>query len=319
MTINSKYFYGSSIKGFSSVKCGCWSLLIEHPSGRKLLYDLGMRKDYSGCAPASGVSQLVEKGVSVANILVEGDIDLESIDGVIWSHYHFDHSGELAAFPTVTKLIVGEGTKEIILPGYPANPKAPTLASDIEGREVLEIKFDGQATICGFRAYDYFGDGSLYLLDTPGHCVGHLNALARTSVNPPEFIHMCGDSAHHCGEIRPSFHVPLPDDINPSPLSDLHQGSCPCGVFSTILRNGSKDDHILEAVASFVDEHEFRKTIKGLEVIDAADEVLTVLAHDWTLKGIIDEWPKALNGWKAKGWKAGARWKFLGDFKAAGI
>jgi hypothetical protein len=37
------------------------------------------------------------------------------------------------------------------------------------GREVKEIEFTpGGLTIGGLPAYDYFGDGSLYLLNTPG-------------------------------------------------------------------------------------------------------------------------------------------------------
>jgi hypothetical protein len=35
--------------------------------------------------------------------------------------------------------------------------------------------------IGGFRSYDWFGDASFYLLNTPGHTVDHLSALARTT------------------------------------------------------------------------------------------------------------------------------------------
>ena len=83
------------IKGFDKVKCGTWSFLIEHPSGRKLLYDLGCRKDWKNLPPALGLEALIENGTlgrlevekNVADILVEGGMRLEDIEGVIWSHW----------------------------------------------------------------------------------------------------------------------------------------------------------------------------------------------------------------------------------------
>lgn len=51
--------------------------------------------------------------------------------------------------------------------------------------------------------------------------------------------------------------------------------------------------------------------------LDANEKVFTIIAHDWSLKGVIDEWPKTLNAWKEEGWKDGTRWKFLEDFEKA--
>ena len=45
------------------------------------------------------------------------------------------------------------------------------------------------------RAYDFYGDGSLYIVDAPGHLPGHLNVLARTSADG-SWIYLAGDSAH---------------------------------------------------------------------------------------------------------------------------
>ena len=83
------------IKGFDKVTCGTWSFLIEHPSGRKLLYDLGCRKDWKNLAPALKLQDLVDNGTldtldiekNVSEILTEGGVELEDIEGVIWSHW----------------------------------------------------------------------------------------------------------------------------------------------------------------------------------------------------------------------------------------
>jgi hypothetical protein len=35
-------------------------------------------------------------------------------------------------------------------------------------RPTREIDFTNGLEVCGFRAFDYFGDGTFYLLDAPG-------------------------------------------------------------------------------------------------------------------------------------------------------
>ena len=65
--------------------------------------------------------------------------------------------------------MVGPGFKDHLMPGYPAKDDSPILESDYEGRAVNEIDFQDTGLRLGqFRAMDFFGDGSFYLLDSPG-------------------------------------------------------------------------------------------------------------------------------------------------------
>jgi hypothetical protein len=194
----------------------------------------------------------------------------------------------------------------------------------------MEIDFSKSNIRIGrFKAFDYFGDGSFYILESPGHAIGHVNALARTHTDPPGFVHLGGDSIHHAGEIRPTEYLPLPDNIEPSPIPHLHATSCPGHIFNPILRDGSSTKHILEFQDPFkglvemqkfsiiYDDPALRDTVVKDEELDANDDVFTLIAHDWSLKGVINEWPESLNGWREKGWKQGTRWKFLEDFGQA--
>jgi hypothetical protein len=80
-----------------------------------------------------------------------------------------DHMGDPNTFPSSTTLVLGHGTQAHARPGHPLNEKAQLPESDFLGREVVEIEFkDDAPTIAGFKSYDYFGDGSFYLLDAPG-------------------------------------------------------------------------------------------------------------------------------------------------------
>lgn len=125
----------------------------------------------------------------VVDILSEHGVSPSSIDAVIFSHHHWDHGGDMTKFPSSTSIIVGPGCKARYLPGWPVDPQAADTTSDLyEGRKTLELEFKADdpkvSEISGFRSYDWWGDGSFYILSTPGHATGHLSALARTASGP---------------------------------------------------------------------------------------------------------------------------------------
>lgn len=114
-------------------------------------------------------------------------------------------------------------------PGYPENKDSPFRSEAFTNREVAELSFDSSTISIGnMRAIDFFGDGSFFFLDAPGHAVGHINALARTSTNPSTFIYMGGDSFHHCAALRPNEYMPLPKSIE---VPNLNPYPCPGDLF----------------------------------------------------------------------------------------
>jgi hypothetical protein len=58
-------------------------------------------------------------------------------------------------------------------------------------------------------------------------------------------------------------------------------------------------------------------TIKDAQQADAQENVFVLPAHDMSVVGIIDVFPKTANDWKVKGWREKAFWKFLEDFRTA--
>lgn len=88
---------GPKILGHDDLNCPAYSFLIEHPSGRKLLFDLGTRKDLDNLPPSivEMISQpqwefKVEK--DVAEILEENGVSPRSIEAVVWSHWHCEYT-----------------------------------------------------------------------------------------------------------------------------------------------------------------------------------------------------------------------------------
>jgi glyoxylase-like metal-dependent hydrolase (beta-lactamase superfamily II) len=330
-----------SIRGHEHITCPAYSFLITNTtSSRHILFDLGVRADYVSSYPPWLLSRIraapfsVEVAHDVADILAATPsvgIKPSDIDTVIWSHHHWDHTGDLTKFPPETTLAVGPGLPAQFMPGYPANNDAPFLETDVKDRNVHEFDFfgkDGRGLKVGsFNAIDFFGDGSFYVLDTPGHTVGHICGLARTSTNPDgdTFVFMGGDASHHPGEFRASEYVPLPTSISPSPMKkkkmmksfSVH-GGCPGHVVQAMQRNGRADETFYVPSDGFnVDSEVALETIRGLQEFDAHEKVLMVVAHDSSLLEVMTFFPETMERWFEEGVGSRGHWRFLGDFEEA--
>ena len=224
------------IKGHEWINMPTFSFHIKHDkTGKELLFDLGSRKDWENSVPQ--IESLISNHVSgmkveknVIDILPEGNVNIEDIEAFVMSHWHFDHCGDPGALPKSVKLIVGPKFKESFMPGYPAKEDSPFHEADFEGRQIQEISFSDDFKIGQFQAHDYFGDGSFYILNVPGHAIGHICGLVRTT--PETAVLLGGDVCHFTGVLRPTHYIPMPDEIpDETPLDKRILRPCPCSAF----------------------------------------------------------------------------------------
>ena len=177
-----------------------FAFLIEHPNGKKIVYDTSWGSAVRTHAlKEMGVSRLVDtpvlpEGACVNERLAQLGYRTEDIDYVILSHMHIDHAGGVLDMKGAKKFMVS-------WPEYEAANKGGLSAyrrNMWEGQRFDFIDY----TDCGLgpfgQAQDLFGDGSIMLIATPGHTVGHTSILVR---NNGKQLLLAGD----CGYARKSW------------------------------------------------------------------------------------------------------------------
>ncbi|OCF35573.1 hypothetical protein I316_02627 [Kwoniella heveanensis BCC8398] len=115
--------------------------------------------------------------------------------------------GDLDTLPQpAPPIVLGPGSLESIGPGYPVDPNAAWPAKWIEKYTFIELpsrdtqgdwtdeiaslgnpsggKRRWEKMACFDHAIDWYGDGSLWFIDGPGHSPGHIMALCRVTAKP---------------------------------------------------------------------------------------------------------------------------------------
>ncbi|SCO88959.1 uncharacterized protein FRV6_13087 [Fusarium oxysporum] len=324
LTVPADTLVEPAIPGHELMNFPTFSFLIQHEtSGKQLLFDLGCRKDFWNLPEpiAKTINQRVP-GIrvnnSVADILQAGGLDLSKIEAAIISHHHYDHFGDPSTFPESMDLIVGPGFSKHFLPGYPGNPNSPAHESAFKHRDVKEISFDQSLEVAGYQAIDYLGDGSLYLLDTPGHAIGHLSALVRTTEDT--FVFLGGDICHFGGAFRPTDKTPMPaqftrEEVALSPSGPEHVSCMQYLICHPNPEKGRSTPYYKpcsRADSWYVDPPQAQESVDTLMSLDAIDKVMVLIAHDPSVVGVLPLFPKAsINDWHQVGWKKLLRWRFL--------
>jgi N-acyl homoserine lactone hydrolase len=137
--------------------------LIRH--GRDyMLWDTGLS--------AAGADQFNKAGLkttlgeTLRDQLSRISVDPKQISIVGISHFHPDHTGQAPQFPQA-RLLMGKADFELLAEAK-STDIAPWLAEGANLEKVLGDK-------------DVFGDGSVVMLATPGHTMGHHSLLIRLS------------------------------------------------------------------------------------------------------------------------------------------
>ncbi|HZH07349.1 MAG TPA: N-acyl homoserine lactonase family protein [Lautropia sp.] len=164
---------------------------------RLLLWDTGLPADARGSG-SGAVSMTTNR--RVVDQLAQIGVGPEQVNFVGISHNHGDHIGQAADFPRAT-LLMGAEDFEATKAGANAARIAPWASGSAKVEPIR-------------RDHDVFGDGSVTILDMPGHTPGHQALLVRLRSGP---VLLSGDQYHFTENRRaggvPSFNADRSDTL----------------------------------------------------------------------------------------------------------
>ena len=136
----------------------------------------------TGYAPGSNASA---PKISLLDQLAQLKVRPEQVKFVGISHFHADHTGQLASLPNAT-LLIGEREWAALTAAKPmAGANVAGFTPWIGGGSKVEPQAGDK---------DVFGDGTVVILRTPGHTPGHQALLVRLKEKGP--VVLSGDAAH---------------------------------------------------------------------------------------------------------------------------
>jgi glyoxylase-like metal-dependent hydrolase (beta-lactamase superfamily II) len=153
------------------------SCYLIHHADHYMIWDTGY--------PASSASGGPTVKVTLVDQLAKLNIKPEQINYVGISHYHGDHTGQAASFPQAT-LLIGQGDWDVL--------KGPTPSGTTNAAPLKHwLEGEGKSETVP-KDKDVFGDGTVVMLDMPGHTAGHHSLLVK--LKEKGNVLLTGDQAH---------------------------------------------------------------------------------------------------------------------------
>lgn len=158
--------------------------LIRH-GDELMLWDTGLPAALKGRPTTAGEPMSATMTATLPEQLARLGVRPEQIGRIGVSHFHFDHIGQAASFPRAT-LLLGAGDWTAISAPEPDKRLQPdALRPWISGGSKVD-------PVQGDR--DVFGDGTVQMINLPGHTPGHHGLLVKLARRG--HVLLTGDQAH---------------------------------------------------------------------------------------------------------------------------
>lgn len=193
--------------GGEVVRSPCLAYAVRHPSAGTILIDTGMHPDASTDLRADfgGPMSLLFRNLRPAKAPFDEQlralaIEPDDVKQVIMTHLHVDHTSGMRLLPTAGftcsrqewaatrgRFVAGKGYVRHHLPSQPRI-------------QLVDFDRDGEPYGPFAKTIDLLGDGSIRLIFTPGHTVGHMSVLLRLAQGRQVLV--VGDAAYTLRNIR---------------------------------------------------------------------------------------------------------------------
>jgi N-acyl homoserine lactone hydrolase len=195
----------------------CLAFAVRHPSAGTILIDTGMhrdarenpRRDFG--IPLSlmfrGLHPTKEPFDTQLRAL---DIEPDSVERVVMTHLHLDHTSGMRLLPNA-KFTTSGAEWVATQRRFPAGKGyVPHHLPAVSQMQLLDFDRDGEPYATFKQSIDLLGDGTIRLLSTPGHSAGHLSVLLRLADGGQALL--VGDAAYTMRNIAQETLPMITDD-----------------------------------------------------------------------------------------------------------
>lgn len=192
------------------------AFLIEHPGAGAILVDTAVHPSV-GEDPASNLGR---RGAALYKVRMRPEqaiveqvrargVDPGRIGHVIMTHLHWDHASGISQFPGATFIVSRDEWEAASRGGFLQGYNRAHLHPLYEWRSI-DYGSEAVGSYESFgRSVDLVGDGSIRLVYTPGHTVGHTSVILR--LRGGEML-LTGDAAYARRSLDESLVPPVVED-----------------------------------------------------------------------------------------------------------
>jgi glyoxylase-like metal-dependent hydrolase (beta-lactamase superfamily II) len=164
------------------------AFLVEHPGFGPLLVDTGFHasvavdpKKNLGLLNAAFFKDIrMEQSQAVAHQLRARGIEPKDVKLVVMTHLHVDHASAISDFPAATFLVSSAEWEAASEPRGDLRGYVRRQFDHAFDFRLVDFDSSDAESFAGFgRSFDVLGDGSVRLVSTPGHTLGHLSVVLR--------------------------------------------------------------------------------------------------------------------------------------------
>jgi glyoxylase-like metal-dependent hydrolase (beta-lactamase superfamily II) len=197
------------------------AFLVEHPTAGPLLVDTGLHPSVAvdptenlGRVLGAGGGFRMDHDQALHQQLRARGVDPRDVRVVVMTHLHYDHASGVSEFPDATFVVDEAEWAAATAPrGLPRGYRTQQFDYGFDWRTVDFAGPEVDSFASFGRMLDLFGDGSVRLLSTPGHTLGHLSVLLALSAGRE--VLLTGDAVYTQRGIN--------EDVPPLLLHDEHR------------------------------------------------------------------------------------------------
>ena len=165
------------------------AFLLEHPGAGPVLIDSGLHPSVAvkpaenfGRIPTLAFRDLqMDAGQALPAQLRERGIEPASVKTAVMTHMHVDHASGISEFPEATFVLSRAEWEAATTQGQMHGYVTRQFDHAFDYR-LLDFEGPDAESFSGFaRSFDLFGDGSVRVVYTPGHTLGHMSVVLRTA------------------------------------------------------------------------------------------------------------------------------------------